>query len=130
MLAPVDAISSLFSCFSSGRAMLAPADAVSSLFSSCFSSGRTMLAPTDAFFFASSLILIIGILAYKAGAPVVPSSFVLFASLTSISFSSTSIYFLITSIISCFIKSRKSADTFALSCIKTRCSLSFAASFE
>ena len=45
------------------------------------------------------LILTIGILAYKAGAPVVPSSLALLVNLTSISFSSTSIYFLITSII-------------------------------
>lgn len=32
--------------------------------------------------------------------------------------------------ISCFISSKKSAETFALSCINTRCSLSLAASLE
>ena len=36
----------------------------------------------------------------------------------------------ITSIISCLIMSKKSAETFALSCIKTKCSLSFAASLD
>ena len=81
-------------------------------------------------FLASFLIFKIGIFAYKAGAPFVPSAFSLFVSLTSMALSSTSIYFLITSIISCFINSKKSADTFALSCIKTKCSLSFAAVFE
>ena len=39
-------------------------------------------------------------------------------------------YFLITSIISCFINAKKSAEMFALSCIKTKCNLSFAASFD
>ena len=66
--------------------------------------------------------------AYNAGAPTVPSSLALFVRCTSISFSSTSMYFFITSIISCFISSKKSADTFALSCIKTKCNLSFAVS--
>ena len=44
----------------------------------------------------------IGIFAYNAGAPLVPSSFSLLVNLTSIALSSTSIYFLITSI--CFDK--------------------------
>ena len=78
----------------------------------------------------SFLMFTIGIFAYNAGAPFVPSSFAWFVSLTSIADSSIIMYFLITSIISCFISSRKSADTFALSCIKTKCNLSLAASLE
>ena len=129
---------SLFLSLSGSSIFISSASSVSTFSFTLFSSVLFSSNSTSTFFSSSSLstflasflIVTIGILAYKAGAPTVPSSFILFVSLTSIAFSSISMYFLITSIISCFIISKKSADTFALSCINTRCSLSLAVSFD